>query len=67
MILESIPGPCMGITLNHDPSQLFVLSKDSIYEFFKGDEYLDNSYYKFGTRKYSFYVYFYLYSYVLVL
>lgn len=43
MIFESIPDPCLGITLSHDPIQLFVLSNDFIYEFFKGDEYLDNS------------------------
>lgn len=42
MILESIPDPCMGITLSHDPSQLFVLSKSSTYKFLKGNEYLDN-------------------------
>lgn len=30
MIFESILEPCLGITLRHDPSQLFVLFKDSI-------------------------------------
>lgn len=43
MIFESISDSCLGITLRHDPSQLFVLSKDSIYGFLNGYEYLDNS------------------------
>lgn len=43
MIIDSILDPCMGITLSHDPTQLFVLSRIFVREFLWGNVYLDKS------------------------
>ncbi|CAL5200062.1 unnamed protein product [Lathyrus oleraceus] len=43
MIIKSISDPFLGITLSHDPEQLFSLSRISVHELLSGNVYLDNS------------------------
>lgn len=43
IIIDNIPHPCMAITLSHNPTQLFVLSRIYVHEILLGHVYLDNS------------------------